>query len=105
MLDTQITQSALAAAKMVAKRKYGSMKNGKLTNCGKMVILYKMALDCKMRRTPPTTALERQALDLKVHLARFNAMTYRDIHREVRKRRAELWDTHKQCETGRVDWL
>ena len=40
-LDRQITQVALAAAKKVGQRKYGYMRNGKLTTCGKMVILYK----------------------------------------------------------------
>ena len=84
MLDTQITQAALAAAKKVAKRKYGYMRKGELTNCGRM-ILYKMALDCKMRHALPTAALERRALALSVPLARFDEMTCRDIHNKVRK--------------------
>ena len=70
-----------------------------------MGILYKMTLDCKIRRVPPTTALKRRALALKVPLARFNAMTCRDICREVRKRRVELWETQKRCEAARIDWL
>ena len=37
-LDKQITQAALAAAKKVGQRKYGYMRNGKLTICGRMVI-------------------------------------------------------------------
>ena len=105
MLDTQTTQAALAAANDAAKRKYGYMRNGELTNCGRMVILYKMALDGKVKRAPPTAALERRALALKVPLSRVNETTCRDIHKEVRKRRAELWDTPKRCEAGRVDWL
>ena len=66
------------------------MQNDELVNCGRMVILYKMSLDCKIRRAPPTTTLERRALTLKVRLARFNVMTCRDLYREVRKQRAKL---------------
>ena len=32
-------------------------------------------------------------------------MTFGDIRRDVRKRRAELWDTQKQFEAGRIEWL
>ena len=88
MLDTQITQAGLAAAKKVAKRKYGYMQNGELTNCGRMVILYKIALDYKIRRSPPTAALERRTLALKVPLASFDEMTCRDIRKEERGKRA-----------------
>ena len=71
------------------------MRNSELTNCGRMVILYKMALDCKMRRAPLAAGLERRAPALKLPLALFEEMTCRDIRNEVREKRTELWDAQK----------
>ena len=104
-IDTQITQAALAAAKKVAKKKYGYMRNDELVNCGRRVILYKMALDCKWRGAFPTSARVRRTLALEVPLAQLMAMTWIDIRREARKQRVELWDTQKRCKAGRIEWL
>ena len=93
MLDTQNTQAGLAAAKKVAKSGY--MRNVELTNYGRMVILYTMALDCQMRRAPPTAALERRALALKVPLVRFDEMTCGDIRKEMRKKTGRVMGSPK----------
>ena len=104
-LDTQISQAALAAAKKVAKKKYGYMRNDELVNCGRQVILYKTALDCKGRGATQTSVMVRRSLALEVPLAQLMAMTCIDIRREARKQRVELWDTQKRCEAGRIEWL
>ena len=80
-MNRQITQAALVAAKKVERRKYGYIRNGELTICGRRVILYKMILDCKTRRVPPIAALERRATALQVPLARFAEITFRDIRK------------------------
>ena len=77
----------------MAKKEYGYMRNDELVNCGRQVILYEMALDCKGRGAPPTSALVRKILVLEVPLAQLMAMARIDIRRETRKRRVELWDT------------
>ena len=42
---------------------------------------------------------------LEVTLTQFNTMKFTDIHKEVRKRQAELWETQKQWEAGLIKWL
>ena len=69
-LDKKITHASLTAAKKVRRRKYGYMRNDEFTTCGRMVILYKMILDCKNKRAPPTVALDREANALHVPCAR-----------------------------------
>ena len=39
-LDKKITHASLTAAKKVRRRKYGYMRNSKLTTCDRMVFLY-----------------------------------------------------------------
>ena len=78
-LDEDITTATLDAAKKVGRRKHGYMRNDRMTTCGRMVILYKMILDYKTRRTPPTAALLRLATTLQVTLEQFEEMMPHEI--------------------------
>ena len=99
-LDKQTTHAALATAKKVGRRKYGYMRNGEVTICGRMVILYKMIFDCKKIRAPPTAALERRAIVLQVYFARLAVITQREICKEMRAQKKELWEAQKRREAG-----
>ena len=104
-LDTHITELALAAAKKVEKRKYGYTQSNILLHHGRMVILYKMILDYKSRRVPPTSTLLRRATTLKVPLAQFEQITCREITKEVQRCKTELWEVQKRCDAEQVEWL
>ena len=88
-------KTALAAAKKAGRRKYRYTRNGKLTTCSRMVILYKMIFDCKKIRAPPTAALERRAIVLQVYFARLAVITQREICKEMRAQKKELWEAQK----------
>ena len=94
-LDTEITELALAAAKKVAKRKYGYTRSTILLHYERIVILNKTILDCKPRRVPPTSALLRRTTALEVPLAQFEQMTCREITKEVQRCRTKLWEVQK----------
>ena len=104
-LDTEITQMALAAAKKVARRNFGYTRNDETTHRGRMVILYKMICECKVRRAPWTSALVRRALALEVPLAQFESMTCKEIRVEVQERQGGVLEAPKRCEAGRIEWL
>ena len=83
-LDTHITSLTLAAAKKVEERKYGYTRSNIILHYGRIVILYKLILNYKLRWVPPTSALLRRATALKVPLAQFEQITCKDITKEVR---------------------
>jgi hypothetical protein len=76
-----------------------------MTLCGRMLIVYKMMLDCKSRHAPPTPALIKRAAALNVDLAEFETVSRVGLRKEVCKRRAALWKSQKVCKEGRVEWL
>ena len=52
-LDKQIRELAKgASASKVGKKNFGYMRNPDMTMCGRMLIVYKMMLDCKSRNAP-----------------------------------------------------
>ena len=65
-LDRQIRELAKGAASKVGKKKFGYMHNPDMTLCGRMLIVYKMMLDCKSRHAPPISVLIRNAEALNV---------------------------------------
>jgi len=104
-LDAQIRELAKGAASKVGRKKFGYMRNPDMTLCGRMLIIYKMILDCRCRNAPPTPALERGAAKLNVDLSQFDTMRHTSLRKEVCKRRAALWKSQKGCEAGRAEWL
>ena len=50
--DKQIRELAKGAASKVGKKKFGYMRNPDMTMCKRMLIVYKMMLDCKSRHAP-----------------------------------------------------
>ena len=51
-MDKQIGELAKGAASKVGKKKFRYMGNPDITMCGRMLVVYKMMLDCKSRNTP-----------------------------------------------------
>ena len=85
-LDKVVTKIVLGAAKKVGRQKYGYMRSGPLTMCGRFLITYKMMLDCKARGQPPTEALQQRAAELQVNLEEFAQMTVVGLGWEVTRR-------------------
>ena len=96
---------AKGAASKVRKNKFGYMRNPDMTLCGRMLIVYKMMLDCKSRHAPPTPALIKRAAELNVDLTEFETVSRVGLRKEVCKRQAALWKLRKVCKEGRVEWL
>ena len=88
---------ALAVAKKVEIRKNGYMRNNKLATCGRIVMLYKIVLDCETRRTSLTAAMVRRVDTIQVLLEEFSEMTPHEIHREIQTQRKDFWDAQKIC--------
>ncbi|KAL3762213.1 hypothetical protein ACHAWU_004751 [Discostella pseudostelligera] len=99
----ELTQGA---ANKVGKRKFGYMRSGALTEAGRRFNVYRMLLGCKIRRAPATPALSRLCTSLNLD-ANETLLTHsaRDLRREVRARRQELWECQKKGEDLRQSWL
>ena len=76
-----------------------------MTLCGRMLLVYKIMLDCRSRNAPPTTTLIKRAATLGVDLTKFDTISRGSLRKEVCKRRVALWKSQKTCEAGRSEWL
>ena len=45
----------------MGKKKFGCMRNPNMTMCGRMLILYKMMLDCKTRNAPHNGSIDKES--------------------------------------------
>ncbi len=73
-----------------------------LIKCQKLLLL----LDCKSRNSPPSPALIRICSSLDLDAAQIlSSMDKQALRRRVRDCRANLWDTQKNCEELRYEWL
>ena len=70
----------------MGKKKFGYMRNPDMTMCGRMLLVYKMILNCKTRNAPPMTALIKRASALNIGLTKFDALTRGGLRKEVCKR-------------------
>ena len=104
-LDEQIGELAKGAASKVGMKKFGYMRNPEMTLCGRMLLVYKMMLDCRSRNSPPMAALKKRAATLNVDLTKLDTLSRGGLWKEVSKRRAALWKSQKACETGQTEWL
>ena len=73
--------------------------------CGRLLIPFKMILDCKQRSAQFTPALIKRSQDLNVNLEDYRSNSVNTARQEVYKRRNDLWEAQKTCETDRLDWL
>lgn len=104
-LDREIRELAVAAASKVGKKKYGYMRNPTLTMQGRILILWKMILDCKRRRAPPTDEVKHRAKEYNLRLEESMEMSEKLIRKEVYRRKKDLWAAQKTCEEDRSEWL
>ena len=104
-MDREIRELAVATSSKVGKRKYGYMRNPTLTTKGRVLILWKMILDCKRRRAPPTDAVIHRAKEYNVDLEASMERSEKSIRKEVYRCKKELWEAQKTCEDERAEWL
>jgi hypothetical protein len=94
------------AASEVGQKKFGYMQSPALTLAGRMLNAYIMLLDCKTRNSLPSPALVRICSSLDLDAAQILSSTDKQtLRRRVRVYCADLWDTQKQCEELRYEWL
>jgi hypothetical protein len=93
------------AAHSVGRKKFGYMRSPELTNAGRLLVAYKMILDCKSRGAPPSPALERLSTALQIDLPRLADLPLPALRALVRERRRNLWEVQKRCEDSRYAWL
>ena len=76
---------AKGAASKVGKKKVIYMRNPDMTMCGRMMIVYKMMLNCRSRNSPPTAVLIKRVAALNIDLTKFDTLTQRGLRKEVYK--------------------
>ena len=104
-IDQQIRETVLAVAKKVSRKKFGYTRNLDMSMCGRMLILFKMVLDCKQRNADFTPVLARSAQDLNIDLAAHRNASVKAARREVYEQRKALWAAQKAYKSGRLAWL
>ena len=103
---TTFLDLARATAKKVGRKKFGYMRSTELTTKGRTLLAYKFMLDCKRRHAQLSPALVQICESLSLdHQTIYNTSTESTLRTEVRQRRQELWDTQKNCENLRKEWL
>ena len=104
-LDREIKEIVLGTAKKVGRKKFGYMRSSQLTLCGRLLVIFNMILDCKIRRAPFSPALLRRAKSMDVDTSKFEAATPAGMRKEVHQRRKDLWEAQKNAEENRAEWL
>ncbi|KAL7551610.1 hypothetical protein ACHAWF_018082 [Thalassiosira exigua] len=95
----------MATVAKVGKKKYGYMRSPELGLQGKIVTTFKQFLDSKERRCPPSDALYSKAEQMGMDIEHLATMSIKELRREVRRQRMELWEVQKQAESKRHQWL
>ncbi len=103
---TTFLEMARGAATEVGRKKFGYMRSAELTSAGRLLNAHIMLLDCHTRHAPPTPALLHLCSSLQLdatHILLTSSTL--ELRRLVRSCRATLWETQKNCEGLRYEWL
>jgi len=104
-LDQIFTDLALGSAHKVSRKNFGYTRSPELALNGRLVVIAKQMLDCKRRNAPLPQVTVKRAADLKVDTAGFESMTINQCRKAVTARQKALWNTQKNSEDERVEWL
>jgi hypothetical protein len=104
-LDTEIIELIKCAAKRAGQRKFGYMRSPDLVRAGQLLMLYKCLLSCKLCRQPLPESCINSAKRLEADILAFKTQSFKQLRREVYKRRRELWAVQKEYEERRAQWL
>ena len=104
-LYKEFLDAAKASSKKVGRKKFGYMRSSDLTTKGRTLLLFKRMLDCKRRRAAATPFIINQCEALDIDPGFFAASSERDLRLAVRDKHNELWDSQKNGESLRLEWL
>ena len=104
-LDEEIKECILAAAKKVAKKKFGYHRSPELTGPGLELHFWKAVLSCKCRKVRLGDKQIKQAATLDIDLTEVGPMTRRQVRKQVYATRRKLWAAQKNAVKLRVEWL
>ena len=104
-LDTEIKDCILAAAKSVAKSKFGYQRSPSLTGPGLKLHFWKAVRSLKAINNPLGQKQMDQAEECGIDLYEVELMSKPEVKRKIRSTRHELWDSQKEADEKRIEWL
>ena len=104
-LDTEIKDCILAAAKSVAKSKFGYQRSPSLTGPGLELHFWKAVRSSKAMNNPLGQKQLDQAEACGIDLYEVELMTKSEVKKKIRSTRHDLWDSQKEAAAKRIEWL
>ena len=103
-LDDEIRESIITAASTVSKRDFGYQRSPALVNSAKLVVLWKMVLSCKRRRTEFSERAHTIAGELGIAMESLQ-VTYKEAQQRLKDAIHEKRRVQKEDSEERAKWL